>query len=441
MKWIDLLSLIFYNLGRRKGRVALTAMGVVIGTAAVVLLVSLANGLQRSTTSQFANIGDLTTIEVMPKYGESVQMGGGMMAIEKGGSSKKVKKITHTIIEEFKTIPGVQSVIIKESFQGSGVLKLGRLETYANMTGVDISDLSAFGYKLKEGTTQLEKGTVILGEPILKNFMDPKMRPGAAMPQITSADILGQSIKLEITKSTNNEQPVRKVVQLRVVGILAESRSESDYMVYARLDDVISWNDWANGKRVNRNLEGYQNVSVKVSAMEQALDITKQINQMGFMAYTPAQFIQSLKSTGLILQLVFGGVGAVALLVAAIGIANTMTMAILERTREIGLMKAVGASNRNVLSIFLGESAGIGFIGGIGGVLIGWGGGYIANNILVTVMASQSSGGMPPTELIYTPLWLPIFALIFATTVGLLSGLYPALRAASLVPVVALKYE
>lgn len=120
-----------------------------------------------------------------------------------------------------------------------------------------------------------------------------------------------------------------------------------------------------------------------------------------------------------------------------------MTMAILERTREIGLMKAVGATNRDVLAIFLGEAAGIGFLGGLGGVLIGWLLGQGLNVLALVYLAQQSSqtGGLPPSVAVYTPLWLPLFALAFATLIGLLSGLYPALRAATMVPVAALKYE
>jgi len=120
-----------------------------------------------------------------------------------------------------------------------------------------------------------------------------------------------------------------------------------------------------------------------------------------------------------------------------------MTMAILERTREIGLMKAIGGTNRNVLSIFLGEAAGIGFLGGLGGVALGWLAGQALNVFATSYLAGQGSqgGGMPITAAVVTPLWLPIFALVFATVVGLLSGLYPSLRAATIVPVNALKYE
>jgi putative ABC transport system permease protein len=118
-------------------------------------------------------------------------------------------------------------------------------------------------------------------------------------------------------------------------------------------------------------------------------------------------------------------------------------MAILERTREIGLMKAVGATNRDVLTIFLGEAAGIGFLGGLGGVTVGWLASQAINILAIAYLAAQASeqGGLPPSVAVYTPLWLPIFALIFSTFIGMISGLYPALRAATMIPVLALKYE
>ena len=134
---------------------------------------------------------------------------------------------------------------------------------------------------------------------------------------------------------------------------------------------------------------------------------------MVFMAYTPQEFIQGVNSFFVVLQVIFGGVGGIALLVAAIGIANTMTMAILERTREIGLMKAVGATSQDVLSIFLGESASIGFIGGIGGVLLGLLLGELINIFGSVDMGGHSSGmmgGGTATLSVATPPWLILFA-------------------------------
>jgi len=202
-------------------------------------------------------------------------------------------------------------------------------------------------------------------------------------------------------------------------------------------------NEWAMNRRFNYNKDGYGMAVVKVANVDQVIEITDQITEMGFQAYTPQSFVQGINNFYVILQVIFGGVGAIALLVAAIGIANTMAMSILERTREIGLMKAVGATNRDVWAIFLGEASGIGFIGGLGGVLIGWLAGQGINVVAIIYLASQASqqGGAPPSVAVYTPLWLPLFALVFSTLIGLLSGLYPALRAATMIPVMALKYE
>jgi len=209
------------------------------------------------------------------------------------------------------------------------------------------------------------------------------------------------------------------------------------------IEDVTAYNEWALGRRINRNKDGYNMAVVKVESVDKVLNISEQITALGYQAYTPQSFVQGINNFYLVLQVIFGGVGAIALLVAAIGIANTMAMAILERTREIGLMKAIGATNRDVLSVFLGEAAGIGFLGGVGGVVLGWSAGQIINVLAMGFLASQaaSTGGLPPSVAVYTPTWLPVFALVFATLIGLISGLYPALRAATMVPVTALKYE
>ncbi|MFT3896032.1 MAG: FtsX-like permease family protein [Anaerolineales bacterium] len=234
-----------------------------------------------------------------------------------------------------------------------------------------------------------------------------------------------------------------RLLSLRVVGVITETRGELDYTIYMPLEQVKIINEWSQNRRINYNKEGYGQVIVKVSDVNKVLDIANQITESGFQAFTPQSFVQGINNFYNVLQIIFGGVGAIALLVAAIGIANTMAMSILERTREIGLMKAVGATNRNVLAIFLGEAAGIGFIGGLGGVVIGWLAGQGINVLAIVYLANQASqqGGAPPSIAVYTPFWLPIFALVFSTFIGMLSGLYPALRAATMIPVLALKYE
>lgn len=444
MKFFDLIRLIFGNLNRRKARVALTAIGVVIGTAAVVILVSLAIGLQRNANEQLYGIGDLTQIQVFPAYDEgmfmegAVKVGGGGGG-GGGGPSSKPKQLTSAAIKELLALPNVQNVIPREYTYAN--IKYERLEGWGSVIGVGIKDLADLGMQPKQGGTELAKGTIIVGPEVAKNFYDPRMRPGQEPPP--PPDLYDKTLRFVYSKTDQEGNEIRKTVSYRVVGILKESRGESDWSIYMSLDDVIAVNEWMMGRRINYNQTGYSQVVVKVDDVKNVLSVNEQIVAMGFQAFTPQSFVQGINNFYLVLQVIFGGVGAIALLVAAIGIANTMAMAILERTREIGLMKAVGATNRDVLGIFLGEAAGIGFIGGLGGVLIGWLAGQGLNVIALVYLAGQTAqqGGPPPSIAVYTPLWLPIFALVFSTVIGLLSGLYPALRAATMIPVLALKYE
>jgi putative ABC transport system permease protein len=307
--------------------------------------------------------------------------------------------------------------------------------------GIGTNDLAEMGAEASLGTSILERGTVIIGPQVANNFYDPRLRPGQDPPP--PPDLFGQTLTFVFMKWDNQGNEIRKTVTYRVSGVLTETMGETDWSVIMRLEDVKALNEWATGTRINYNKTGYNMAVAKVDLVENVLDISDQITEMGFQAYTPQSYVEGINNFYVILQFIFGGVGAIALLVAAIGIANTMAMAILERTREIGLMKAIGATNRDVLTIFLGEAAGIGFIGGLGGVVIGWLAGQGINVLALVYLAQQSqeTGGLPPSVAVSTPLWLPIFALVFAVIIGLLSGLYPALRAATMVPVNALKYE
>ena len=439
MKFFDLLALIIGNLARRKGRVALTAVGVIIGTTAVVLLVSLGVGLQKNAESQLGGIGDLTRIVVYPGFTE----GGGPVAIEAvpGGAPEQTAPLNDAALASIAALPGVTAVIPQDYFQAGATMKIGRLEGGGSILGAGTDDLGALGVTAEQGTTELLRGTVIVGSQVANNFYDPRLRPGQEPP--APPNLYDQTLSIELMKWLEDGTVVTKKVRARVAGVLAEVRDEPDWSIYMPLSEVEGYNTWAIGQRIDRNKTGYNTVIVKVNSVDEVLDVTEQITALGFQAYTPQSFVQGISGFYMVLQIVFGAMGAIALLVAAIGIANTMTMAILERTREIGLMKAVGASNRDVLAIFLGEAAGIGFLGGLGGIVISWGLGQVLNVIVLGYLAGQAAqtGAPPPTGAIATPLWLPTAALLFATLMGLVSGLYPALSAATLAPVAALKYE
>ncbi len=435
MRLNDLISLILDNLGRRKGRVAMTAIGVVIGTAAVITLVSLGFGLQKSATSNLWGMNELSTIRVYPGMGEERAMK------EVGVSSSQqpqMKVLNNEAIASIQGISGVKQVITQESLYGGMEMKYEQLIGYGQLTGLNILDLVDIGQTAAEGVTTIGKGKVIIGSWVPRNFYPANPKPNEV---VEPPDLMGKTLKVDLIKYSQEGIETRKTLRLEVIGVLKETKGESDFTMYVDQEELVRWNEWMNGRRTDRNKEGYQSLMVQVDDPQNATQVSQAINDLGFQAWTPQSMVQSINSFYSTMQVIFGGVGAIALLVAAIGIANTMTMAILERTREIGIMKAIGATNNNILSIFLGEAGGIGLIGGVGGVLLSWGIGGVINTFASSYLATQNSGGMGGSIAAVTPWWLPIFSLVFATLVGLISGLYPALNAATMVPVDALKYE
>jgi putative ABC transport system permease protein len=435
MKARDLLRLVWGNLRRMKVRVAMTAIGVVIGTAAVIVLISLAAGLQRTASEDLGSIGDLTQITVFSRTFVRTMGGPANQAGEEAVLNDRT-------LGELRDLPGVVAVTPREQLMGGGTLRLNRLLGGAQIVGIDPTQVEGLDFALASGMGRLGRWQVLAGTRVAEGFYDPQARRPVEEPP----DLQGQGVQLVLSKTGEDGLPVERVVRLRVTGVLEESGGQDDYTLYLALNDVLELNGWFAGRRPNPGRDGYQQVLVKVATSEQVLAVEQEIRARGFYAYSPRSALQSMNVFFLVIQGVFGGIGAIALIVAAFGIANTMTMAIYERTREIGLMKAVGATNRDVMSVFLAEAGGIGLLGGIGGVLLGVGLGAVIDLVAGTYLAAQAvQSGASASEvsisLIHTPLWLPIFAVAFAALVGVASGLYPAMRAASLSPVAALKYE
>ncbi len=452
MSFGDLLRTVWSNLNRMRGRVALTAIGVTIGTAAVLVLVSLGVGLQRSATGSLGSIGDLTRITVMPRQGagggpvvivEPIRGGGGSTT-RRGASSGGAKQplLNDEALQRIAALEGVLVVTPFQNINAPYTLFAHRSQGYANVVGIDPAVADKLGWKLASGTLSLASGQAVAGARIGDGFFDP--RRGRPLP---IRDLQGLSLKLEVQRYGAEGVTGTRTQRLTIVGVL-QPQGESDYQIFLPLKDVLALNDYAQGKRFDPKKDSYSQAIVKTVSSRQVPLVQQKIREMGFDAYSLQDAVQGVNTFFRVLQAILGGIGGIALLVAAVGIANTLTMAIYERTREIGLMKALGATNRDVMSIFLGEAGSIGFLGGVVGALCGLGAGVVINLFAASAL-SNPTPGMPVSVLpgggtgaiIHTPLWLIPFAVAFATGVGLVSGVYPALRAAALDPLRALRYE
>ncbi|NMC29104.1 MAG: ABC transporter permease [Pelolinea sp.] len=452
MSFIELVKFIYENIKRQKGRVVLTSLGVMIGSASIVLLLALVGGLQKSATAQFTNNASLTEIEVNAGFGGGFSsMGGGggpeSMGSPGGGSSSTVRTsseseellLTNDVMDQISALEHVVSVNANQSISGNSTLVYQKYQGRVSLTGVDVEDLSDLGLTAGEGELGLSSGTIVLGASVSENMYRPNYSGSDAT---LSTDLLGKQVKLEITKMSSGGRST-KTVRFRVVGVLSEAGDQSDYAAYISMTDADNIVSWVNGERVNHNTDGYSSFTVRVDDSDNVLDVADVITDMGYQTQTAQSFLENVNSLFSSLQLVFGGVGAITLLVAALGIANTMTMAIMERTKEIGLLKALGATNKNILSLFIGEAAGIGLIGGVGGCLISLALGSLLNAVGGAYLTEQAtaSGTTMTSSIIYMPFYLPLFALAFSTIMGSISGLFPAMKAQSLQPVIALKYE
>lgn len=433
----DLLTLVWSNLRRMKTRVAMTAIGVVIGTAAVIVLVSLAAGLQRTAAQDLGSNRDLTIITVLP--GAFIRNFGGSSS----GRADEEAVLNDRALNELRDLPGVVAVTPHERLMGSGMLRANRLVSNVQVVGIDPSTVDKLGLSLATGSGRLGRWQAVSGGRVKDQFFDPQTQRAAEESQ----DLQGQALQLILSKaSAEDGSPVERVVRVRVSGVLGESGGQDDYTFFLALNDVTEMNSWLVGHRLNPGREGYSQALIKVATSEQVLAVEQEVLSRGFYAYSPRSMLQQMNVFFLVIQGVFGGIGAIALIVAAFGIANTMTMAIYERTREIGLMKAIGATNRDVMSVFLAEAGGIGLLGGLGGVTLGVALGALIDLIASTYLAAQAvQSGAAASDLdftlVYTPPWLLVFAFLFAGIVGVVSGIYPAMRAAALSPVAALKYE
>ncbi|MGC9468909.1 MAG: ABC transporter permease [Anaerolineae bacterium] len=448
----DLLPLVIGNLRRMKGRVLLTALGVVIGTASLIVLISLGAGLQRLST-EFTSGSSLTEVHFTPHSRYKVVQGAELdrMASEAppsrcGNVPDDQPVVDEDMREQFAALPGVSWVAVYEMLLGTPEIEVGKLRGYSGVWGVAPTLLTQLGLEVARGTLTLERGDAVIGAEFAASLYDPAERDGKTEERsaVTEApsprpDLLGKTLTLRLTTLGSEGELVERTVRVRVVGELAPKGWLYDTVLYLPERDVVELNNWMHGRRAGTRRDparqGYTGVVVKAEDLQSVAAVEEALNELGFPVYTERKQLEEWTSFFTALQVFLGSIGAISLLVAAFGISNTMLMAIHERTQEIGLMKAIGASNRAVRLVFLTESAGIGLLGGLGGIVAG-----LTIALLLGLGGTVEIAGLPAAS-VHTPPWLPGFALLFAIGEGVLSGTYPAHRAAKLVPIVALKYE
>lgn len=466
MKISDEISLSARNLLRRKGRTALTLVGVVIGTCMVVLMISLGIAQTKTNEEMLQSWGDLTQVQI---YGHGTMM----------GSDGKPLYLDDAAIANIKQIPHVAAATpYAQAYNLEGEITAGRNGRYTsdiyNLIGIDPTALEPMGFALQSGswptnTPASEKATklqVLVGSSTGYNFQDSRKSynspkryryegqtdaNGKELPPFV--DIDKDKMTLTIKTGEGSTEKSRSW-ELEIVGVLEPDGAKGYWTqsgIVLRIQDMKMlqkiYNDMTKTKEESKS---YEQVYVKVDDLSNVTDVETAIHDLGFTnTYSMNQQREEMQKQVMNSQMIFGGIAAVSLLVAAINIINTMTMAIYERTREIGVMKVLGCELGNIRTMFLLESSTIGFIGGLIGLGISLIASFVLNNLSTLGQGLDLSGlmgggyymGGGGGTISIIPPWLMLAALVFATLVGLVAGILPANKAVKISALEAIRHE
>ena len=417
MKIVDILKLSIKNLSQRSLRSWLTIIGIVIGTATIISILSIGEGTRSNVLSRLSVFGQ----DVLMILSGTARTEGGDISglIRIMMQTRSIRTLSNKDVNAIKYVEGVKSVV--GEIIGATFVTFGNERISASIRGVDtIRWKEMLNVEIGEGRNfqPNEKGVVILGYRIAKEGFYKKIGVGS---QIT----IGNKY-------------------FKVIGILKESGAQ-----IGLVDNVVFMNVEDAREILKIESDKYSLINVKVSDISRIDEIINEIDKrlMNERKETPdkksytiisaKQIAQTVESIILTLNIFLGGIAGVSLIVGAIGIANTMFTSVLERTKQIGTLKALGAKNSEIMLMFLFESILIGFIGGLIGIFFGFIATGILNEISVRAFAQK---GVSVSQAIITPN-LVFIGISFAVIIGAISGIIPAKKAAELEPVEALRYE
>ena len=431
MRFTEILQMCLGNLARRKSRTFLTVIGVVIGTCAIIVMVSLGIGIKEIMNNTLEGFADLCSIEIYNWEGDS--------------NSSMV--INDEKLEEWKSLEGVDCVTpmyATDTYLELVAGKGDRYTAYADAVGVYPEALEKLNYELVEGTylTTEKMGKtlpVLVGEELAYTFTDTKRPEGSNMifpeegaePFIDYAkDEMSLRANLWDQVTGNTDYYYQK---LRVKGVLKTDyaknyRTNSGiFMSIDNMKQLVKDIKRYNHEKLSPTIN-YNEVYVHVEDISYVAAVAEAIQAEGFTAWSMESERKSMEQMVFAGQVILGGLGAISLFVAAIGIANTMVMSIYERTKEIGIMKAVGCYVRDIRLLFLMEAAAIGLLGGVIGIILSYGFSFVLNLVLAEGMAELMGEGITG-NISVIPLWLVLVGMLFSTMVGILAGFLPARKA------------
>ena len=449
MRFIDLLRMSVSNLFKRKVRTILTVLGVVIGVASIVVMVSLGLGLNKATMDQISNYTNLTAVSVREPWDTE------------GISDKDKKHLDDALIEDIMQIPHVVSV--DPYLNMDMIAKCGAYEGWIDLQATTLDALQNMNIEVEKGTLPQENAgelQLFFGNMAVRNFY--KATGGYYdWNEIPDVDLMNDSIIYILDRDSyynsmgggtdENGKPYKKPKKhlFSAAGVAAgglETYYSYSYSTYCDIDELIpllkkefkgrvipGQPTTSKGKPYKEIY--YSSLEVNVDDMGNVAEVTQMISDMGYTAYNDAEWIESQQQQLGMIQAVLGGIGAVSLFVAAIGITNTMMMSIYERTKEIGVMKVLGCDMKNIGALFLMEAGFIGFLGGVVGLILSF---SLSGGINYLVRQAEDMG---MDSISYIPFWLALLSMGFAILVGMVAGFFPARRAMKLSPLAAIRNE